>query len=41
MFYIALLTNVFSLQVLYYFVCIVISNVVYRFMIVTLSWNKP
>jgi len=27
MFYIALLTNVFSLQVLYYFVCIVISNV--------------
>jgi len=27
MFYFALLTNVFSLQVLYYFVCIVMYNV--------------
>jgi len=40
MFYIALLTNVFSLHVLYYFVCIVITNVIYCFRMVTLSWNK-
>jgi len=40
MFYIALLINVFSLQVLDYFVCIVaISNVIF-FQDSTLFWNK-